>query len=181
MSAKTRRALFYENDDNFEPSIIIDVNEYLIETWPQLTLTQRQSVWTLAKDDEDFDLDPIHDQLDNIVYELAETDSTIELPESDEEDEEDEDEEGESGTAIHIELFDHLDSEWPDLTEEQKEDVVGYIVEQWEEDNMETDIYDAIDNAVYDYGTTIDTSIDVSSMEDDEDEEEEDEDDTATE
>ena len=174
MGAKSRRALFYENDDNFEPSIVINVNEYLIESWPQLTFKQRQSVWTLAKGDDEFDFEPIHSQLDNIVYQLAETDSTIELP--DEEDEEDE-----GATAIHIELFDHLDAEWPDLTEDQKESVVGYIVEQWEEGNMETDIYDAIDTAVYYYGTTVDTSIDVSSMVDDDEDETEDEDQTESE
>ena len=41
MGAKTeRRSLYYESDEDFDPTISVDVNEYLIETWPTLTLTE---------------------------------------------------------------------------------------------------------------------------------------------
>ena len=52
MANKERRRLYYANDDNFDPLITVDVNEYLIDEWPGLTQKQRRSVWTLAQDDE---------------------------------------------------------------------------------------------------------------------------------
>lgn len=74
-----RRALFYESDPEFDPFIGVDVNEYLIEEWPMLTLKQRRAVWTLCQNDEEFDYDPIYEQVDATVLLLAETDKTIDL------------------------------------------------------------------------------------------------------
>ena len=74
-----RRALFYESDPEFDPFVGVDVNEYLIEEWPMLTLKQRRAVFSLCQNDEEFDYDPIYEQVDATVLLLAETDKTIDL------------------------------------------------------------------------------------------------------
>lgn len=92
-SATERRALYYENDDSHDPMISVDINEYLIEEWPKLTLAQRKAVWTLCQNDEEFDFDPIYEQIDTMVVQLAETDKTIDLSDVELFDDEDEYEE----------------------------------------------------------------------------------------
>jgi hypothetical protein len=74
-----RRALFYENQSAFNPFIAVDANEYLINEWPKLTLKQRKAVWSYCQMDEDFDWDPVYEQIDSAVLDLAETDKTIDL------------------------------------------------------------------------------------------------------
>lgn len=86
-----RRALFYESDPEFDPFIGVDVNEYLIEEWPMLTLKQRRAVWTLCQNDEEFDYDPIYEQVDATVLLLAETDKTIDLSDVEFEDDDSDD------------------------------------------------------------------------------------------
>ena len=49
-----RRALFYEDDPDYDP-FIGDINEYLIANHPGMTLKQRRSVWRLCQADEDLD------------------------------------------------------------------------------------------------------------------------------
>ena len=73
--------------------ISVDINEYLIEEWPKLTLAQRKAVWTLCQNDEEFDFDPIYEQIDTMVVQLAETDKTIDLSDVELFDDEDEYEE----------------------------------------------------------------------------------------
>ena len=91
-SATERRALYYENDDSHDPMISVDINEYLIEEWPKLTLAQRKAVWTLCQNDEEFDFDPIYEQIDTMVVQLAETDKTIDLSDVEIIDDDEEDE-----------------------------------------------------------------------------------------
>tara|TARA_R110002020_G_scaffold143654_14_gene316158 strand:+ start:1631 stop:1912 length:282 start_codon:yes stop_codon:yes gene_type:complete len=74
-----RRALFYEDQSDFDPFLGVDVNEYLIEDWSKLTLKQRKAVWHLCQTNEDFDWSPIYEQIDEAVLILAETDKTIDL------------------------------------------------------------------------------------------------------
>ena len=74
-----RRALFYEDQSDFDPFLGVDVNEYLIEDWSKLTLKQRKAVWHLCQTSEDFDWSPIYEQIDEAVLILAETDKTIDL------------------------------------------------------------------------------------------------------
>ena len=50
-----RRALLLAEDPDFNPLLIVDVNEYLIENFPQLNLKQRRAVWTKCQYDEEFD------------------------------------------------------------------------------------------------------------------------------
>ena len=59
-----RRALFYEDDPDYDPFVGVDVNEYLIENHKSLTLKQRRSVWTLCQQDESFNYEPIYDEID---------------------------------------------------------------------------------------------------------------------
>ena len=92
-SANERRSLYYENDVDYDPTISVDINEYLIEEWPKLTLAQRKAVWTLCQNDEEFDFDPIYEQIDTMVVQLAETDKTIDLSDVELFDDEDEYEE----------------------------------------------------------------------------------------
>ena len=62
--ASERRALFYENDPDYDPFIGIDINEYLIENHPGMTLKQRRAVWRLCQADDELDWTPIHDEID---------------------------------------------------------------------------------------------------------------------
>ena len=74
-----RRALYYEEQSDFDPFIGLDVNEYLIEDWPKLTLKQRKAVWSACQKNEDFDWSSVYEQIDDAVFELAERDKTIDL------------------------------------------------------------------------------------------------------
>ena len=89
-----RRALFYEDQSDYDPYVSLDANEYLIEDWPLLTLKQRKAVISICQYDEDFDWTPITEQIDQAVIALAEIDKTIDLSnvewETSEESEEDE-------------------------------------------------------------------------------------------
>ena len=170
MGATTRRNLYYNSDQEYNPNLTVDINEYLIDTWPQLSLKQRTSVWTIAQDDEEFDYESLYEQIDDIIYELAETDKTIELPPEDEEsDEDDEDDE----PVIYVNVLDYLNDGWPDLTEDQKTAIKDKIMN---DDDFDFEvIYELFDEYVVEYAKTVDNSIDVSCLDDDDDEDEEDE------
>ena len=74
-----RRALFYEDQSDFNPFLGVDANEYLIDEWPKLTLKQRKAIWSYCQMDEDFDWDSIYEQIDSAILTIAETDKTIDL------------------------------------------------------------------------------------------------------
>jgi hypothetical protein len=65
-----RRALFYESGPDFYPLLVVDINEYLIENFSQLNLKQRKAIWTKCQTDEEFDYEPIHDQIDQWIIAL---------------------------------------------------------------------------------------------------------------
>ena len=71
-----RRALYYEDDPDYNPFVGVDVNEYLIENHKSLTLKQRRSVWTLCQQDEDFNYDPIYEEIDAWVEYVLEQSNT---------------------------------------------------------------------------------------------------------
>ena len=77
-----RRALFFAEDPDYDPCIIFDINEYLIENYPMLTAKQRKGCWTNVQNDEDFDFGEIEDQVDEWVEELF--DIVLETEEDDE-------------------------------------------------------------------------------------------------
>ncbi len=164
MAKSERRALYYEDNEEFDPSISVDVNEYLIEQWPTLTLKNRTSVWTLCQNDEDFDFDSIYEQIDDWVYTLAEEDPNVDLGEDDEDDEDEEDEEDfdEDDSLDGYLIFDtvgYLSSKYPNMTEEQLFAV---------SDHMNSDeafsldvLYTYADSYVMQYASEVDNTIDL--------------------
>ena len=167
MSKSDRRALYYEDNEEFDPTISVDINEYLIEQWPTLTLKNRTSVWTLCQNDDDFDFDSIYEQIDDWVYTLAEEDPNVDLgeeDESDEDDEEDEDNEDydEDDSLDGYLIFDtvgYLSSKYPNMTEEQLFAV---------SDHMNSDeafswdvLYNYADAYVMQYAAEVDNTIDL--------------------
>ena len=170
MGAKIRRQLFYANDTEYKPTIKVDINEYLIKHWPQLTLKQRQSVWTIAQSDA-IDFEPIHEQIDEIVWELSEQDENLILPEED-----GDDDQIEAGDVIEIDVLQHLEIEFPSLTEDQAQTIADYIVEDFYLGDFETAIYDEINDYVVDYAEYEDTSVDITDWLEDQEYDTEDED-----
>ena len=77
-----RRALFFDEDPDYDPCLIFDINEYLIENFPMLTAKQRKAVWTSCQNDEDFDFTDLEDQVDECVEDLF--DIVLETEEEDE-------------------------------------------------------------------------------------------------
>ena len=124
-SQSERRNLYYEENDQYDPLISVDVNEYLIECWPTLTLKQRTSVWTLCQNDEEFDYTSVHDQIDDHVYKLAESDSEVNLGDDssdyeeydDDENDDDTDDEDESldGYLI-VDVVTYLSDKYPNVS-----------------------------------------------------------------
>ena len=89
-----RRALAAADNEDFDPCLVFDINEYLISNWPTLTLKQRQAVWYSCQNDEEFDWEDIENQVDEWVEDLAEQSEGWILPEVEETEEEtDEDDE----------------------------------------------------------------------------------------
>ena len=148
MSANERRALFYSADDNHDPFVQVDVNEYLIDIWPDLNLKQRKCIWTLCQNDEEFVFDEIHDQIDNMVYVYAETDDSVSLPPEDEEDEgatEDEydDDDVDADNCVIVDVFDYI-SETYNLNEEKVNELTDELIE-------DDDLLDVIAAYIDDY------------------------------
>lgn len=163
MGAFDRRALFYENDSNYDPNIVFDINEYLITNWPKLSLKNRKSIWTNCQNNEDFDLSSLEDQVDRAVIELAASDPVLssdpdfdesvlysdeeqEEYEEAEEDYEEEDEDDYSNSLI-IDVYEYLRYAWPTLTDEQCQ-YFADVVNSDEEFNYDP-LYDEIDSYVY--------------------------------
>ena len=173
MGAKSeRRSLYYESDDGFDPSLSVDVNEYLIENWPTLTLKQRTSVWSLCQNDEDFDYDSIHNQIDDWVYQLAEDDPEVNLGEDDESDEEsddsdlDEEEDDESldGYLI-VDVVSYLSNKYPNMTEDQLFAVSEHMNS---DESFSWDVlYTYMDYYVKQYASEVDNTIDLEETSED--------------
>lgn len=163
MGALDRRALYYENDSEYDPNIVFDINEYLITNWPKLSLKNRRSVWTICQNNDDFDLSSIEDQVDSTVIEFAASDPVLssdpDFDESvlysdeeeeeeyeEEEDYEEEDEDDYSNSMI-IDVYEYLRYAWPTLTDEQCQ-YFADVVNSDEEFNYDP-LYDEIDSYVY--------------------------------
>ena len=158
MSKNERRALFYSSNLDHDPYIQLDINEYLIETWPQLNLKQRKCVWTLCQNDEEFDFSDIEAQVDSWVYEFADSVSDLDLPEPEEEEEEDETD----GPSIDFPVYDYLSERFPSLTDNQLSTLSDYIVD---DDDVYSSFADIIDSKACNYASTTDTSLDLTNPE----------------
>ena len=147
-AASERRALLLEADDTYNPYLTIDINEYLIDEFPTLTAKHRQSVWHLCQNDEDFDYDSIHDQIDDWVYEYAESNPDVVLDEPEDDDSElaeESDEEIETYLSIDVETY------LQDNYDEIDEDELIYLVEliTWKFDYSQ--VYSQIDDIITKY------------------------------
>lgn len=180
-----RRALYYESDESYDPTLSVDINEYLIENYPVLNLRQRTSVWTLCQNDEEFDYSAIHEQIDVKVYEYAEADDSLNIDDlfSDEDDEEEEyedeeyeeddeeydDEEYEDGEEIDTSMLFIVDAQeyynevWPELDDEQIAGVIEFMNDDEAIDL--TPVYNILDEYVAKYANEVDDSIDTSVAE----------------
>ena len=187
MGAKSeRRSLYYEDNEDFDPTITVDVNEYLIEEWPTLTLKNRTSVWSLCQNDEDFDFDSIFEQIDEWVYTLAEQDPNVNLGEDDtsgvgfgdedvdedededeDEDDEDDDYDEEDDSLDGYLIFDtvgYLCEKYPNMTEEQLYSVSDHMNS---DESFSWDVpYTYMDAYVKQYACEVDNTIDLTETSD---------------
>jgi hypothetical protein len=133
-----RRALYYEDDENFDPVLSLDVNEYLIDNYVAMSLKQRQAIWHLCQTDEEFDYSSLEDQIDEWVIKHSENDPTLNIDKkeiSEEESEMDEDEEEEEeyeepvveGLAS-VNIEDCLNRLFEDVPADDLEDLV-YVIQ----------------------------------------------------
>ena len=106
-----RRALYYEDDDSFNPVLTFDVNEYLINNYVATSLKQRRAVWHLCQSDDNFDFSSIEDQIDEWVLKYADSDPVMNLEKKE-----------------PAELYDSVDDE--DLDDEDLDD-------EFEEEDLE--------------------------------------------
>ena len=143
MSANERRALYYSTNDEHDPYVQVDINEYLIENWPDLNLKQRKCVWTLCQNDEDFVFDEIHDQIDSMVYVYAESDDSVVLPLEDDSDDEDQDDEVNTDNFILFDVFEYISDSF-----ELDDEKVNELTDQLIEDN---DLLDVIATYIDDH------------------------------
>ena len=150
-AAAERRALLLESNDDYNPFLTIDINEYLIEEFPTLTAKQRQSVWYLCQNDEDFDYESIHDQIDDWVFEYAESDPNVVLddsPSTDEEDEEvDDQDEDDLDSLVYVDVEAYLQDNYDDF----EEDEIPYLTELITYKFDYSSVYEQIDQIVSNY------------------------------
>ena len=147
-AASERRALLLEADDSYDPFLTIDINEYLIENYPTLTAKNRQSVWHLCQNDEDFDYDSIHNQIDDWVYEYAESDPEVVLEDSSVIDEnEDGDEDDDIESLVYVDVEEYLQDNYDELNEEELAYIVELITFKFDYSN----VYEQIDQIISNY------------------------------
>jgi hypothetical protein len=147
-AASERRALLLEADDSYDPFLTIDINEYLIENYPTLTAKNRQSVWHLCQNDEDFDYDSIHNQIDDWVYEYAASDPEVVLEDSSVIDEnEDSDEDDDIESLVYVDVEEYLQDNYDELNEEELAYIVELITFKFDYSN----VYEQIDQIISNY------------------------------
>tara|TARA_R110002074_G_scaffold306553_1_gene477600 strand:+ start:1477 stop:1983 length:507 start_codon:yes stop_codon:yes gene_type:complete len=147
-AASERRALLLEADDSYDPFLTINVDEYLIENYTTLTAKNRQSVRYLCQNDEDFNYEPIYEQIDDWVYEYAESNPDVVLDESEDDDS---DSSEESDDEIETYLSVDIESYLQDNYDEIDEDELKYMIEliSWKFDYSQ--VYSQIDDIVTKY------------------------------
>jgi len=172
-AAAERRALLLEADDTYDPFLTIDVNEYLIKEFPTLTAKQRQSVWHLCQNDEDFDYDPIHDQVDDWVFEYAESDPDVVLEHSshtEEEEEEDDDDDDQDEDDLDSLVFVDVEEYLQENFDGFEEDEIPYLTELVTYKFDYSSVYEQIDQIVSNYN---DGQYDDEELEDESEESDE--------
>jgi predicted nucleic acid-binding Zn-ribbon protein len=178
-AASERRALLLEADDSYDPFLTIDVNEYLINEFPTLTAKQRQSVWHLCQNDEDFDYDAIHDQVDDWVFEYAESNPDVVLdnsshteeePEEEEEEEDDDDDDTDQDedsfdSLVFVDVQEYLHDNFDGF----EADEIPYVTELVTYKFDYSSVYEQIDQIVSNYNDgQYDDELEDESQESDE-------------
>ena len=64
MGAYTRRQLSNEENDQYDPYLSFNVDEYLITHWPGLTSVERKGIWVTLQNSDDFDFSDVEFQID---------------------------------------------------------------------------------------------------------------------
>ena len=146
-AASERRALLLEADDSYNPFLAVDVNEYLIEDFSTLTIKQRTSVVHLCQNDEDFDYSSIYEQIDEKVYEYAETNPEVVLDISFDIDEEEDEEDDISESLVYVDVQQHLQDNY----EEMDDDKLVYMTDLITYKFDYSSVYDQIDQIVSNY------------------------------
>jgi hypothetical protein len=127
-----RRALYYEDDETFNPVLSVDVNEYLIQNYEAITLKQRRAIWSLCQNDEDFDYSSIEDQIDQWVCNYAATDLdmdvTFKVDSNSDLEETDEEEPDEIEDLIHVDIREYLDDSYENMPDDETDDLI-YIIQ----------------------------------------------------
>jgi hypothetical protein len=146
-AASERRALLLEADDSYNPFLAVDVNEYLIEDFSTLTIKQRTSVVHLCQNDEDFDYSSIYEQIDDKVYEYAETNSEVVLEELSDIDEDEYEEDDSFESLVYVDVKQHLQDNY----EEMDDDELVYMTDLITYKFDYSSVYDQIDQIVSNY------------------------------
>lgn len=124
-----RRALYYEDDETFNPVLSVDVNEYLIETYEATSLKQRRAIWSLCQNDTEFDYSTIENQIDVWVTKYAETDPNMNTSLKDNSINLDyEDEEEYIDDSVTLDIREYLDETYDNVPEDEADDLV-YLVQ----------------------------------------------------
>ena len=114
-----RRALYNEDDETYDPYISLDVNEYLIERYPSLSLKNRRSVWSSCQNDDNFDYSAIEHQINQAVRKLAVKDMKIQLPPNEQ---------------VMVDLVrKYLEISWEDVPAEDYDELVDYLIDGLDE------------------------------------------------
>ena len=110
-----RRALYNEDDESFDPYLSLDVNEYLIDHYPMLSLKSRRSVWSSCQNDDDFDYSAIEHQINQRVRKLAVKNMTIQLPPNEQ---------------VMVDLVrKYLEISWEDVPADDYDDLVDVLID----------------------------------------------------
>ena len=135
-----RRHLVQEDKEDFDCCLTFDVNEYLIDNWPTLTFRNRQSVWSICQNDDEFDWDVVEDQIIDCIYDLAEADSTVVLPEQEDADEDEEDDSFYDDVISSVSNY--IEYTYEDM-EEESEDFAYFVIDKL--DDLLTEYYESDD------------------------------------
>ena len=135
-----RRHLVQEDKEDFDCCLTFDVNEYLIDNWPTLTFRNRQSVWSICQNNDEFDWDVVEDQIIDCIYDLAEADSTVVLPEEEDGDEDEEDDSFYDDVISSVSNY--IEYTYEDM-EEESEDFAYFVIDKL--DDLLTEYYESDD------------------------------------
>ena len=83
MAAKDRRQRYYYFDNEFKPTVGLNVNEYLIEHYEHMALKFRRGVWITMQKDPALDLSSLEQLVDQYVMRIAEQFPDLEATKSD--------------------------------------------------------------------------------------------------